>query len=144
MSEIELYGLMAIAQEHQNIAEKAGKQAEAASVALVQAVAMHRQSVGELSKAAQEAIAEAVRGQSTQLAAPMRDAAQKVTEAALAASRSLSGVVWWVYAAVFLAGLVAGAVGWGWYQARQASQVVAVDDVIRYLQENPQVLRPKK
>lgn len=144
MSEIELYGLMAIAQEHQKTAEKAGKQAEAATAALTQAVAMHRQSVGELSKTAQEAIADAVRGQSAQLAAPMRDAALKVTEAALAASRSLSGVVWWVYAAVFLAGLVAGAVGWGWYQARQASQVVTVEAVIDYLRENPTLSKPKR
>jgi hypothetical protein len=137
MSEIELYGLMAIAKEQQKTAEQAGKQAEAANAALAQAAAIHRQSVAELTKTAQEAIATAIRVQSAELAAPMQQAAQRVTEAAGLASRALSGVALWVYTALFLSGVLFGAAAWEWYQSRKASQVVNVQDVIEYLRKNP-------
>lgn len=142
MSETELFGLMAIAQEHQKTAEKAGKQAEAATAALAQAVAMHRQAVGELSKSAQEAIAGAVRSQSNEIAAPIREAAKSVTEAAQKASGAMSGVAWWVYGAVFAFGVLCGVVGWDYYQSRKASQVVPIESVIEYLRENPEAFRP--
>ena len=142
MSEIELYGLIGIAQEHQKTAEKAGKQAEAATAALTQAVAMHRQSVGELTKAAQEAIAAAVRSQSAELAAPLRQAAQSVTDAGKQAASAMSGVAWWVYGAVFAVGVLCGVVGWDWYQSRKPSGFVPIESVIDYVRENP--AKPKK
>lgn len=142
MSEIELYGLIGIAQEHQKTAEKAGKQAEAATAALAQAVAMHRQSVGELTKAAQEAIAAAVSSQSAELAAPLRQAAQSVTDAGKQAASAMSGVAWWVYGAVFAVGVLCGVVGWDWYQSRKPSGFVPIESVIDYVRENP--AKPKK
>lgn len=142
MSEIELYGLIGIAQEHQKTAEKAGKQAEAATAALAQAVAMHRQSVGELTKAAQEAIAAAVSTQSAELAAPLRQAAQSVTDAGKQAASAMSGVAWWVYGAVFAVGVLCGVVGWDWYQSRKPSGFVPIEAVIDYVRENP--AKPKK
>lgn len=142
MSEMEMYGLMALAKENQKTAEKAGKQAEAATAALVQAVAQHRHSVGELTKSAQEAIADAVRSQSAELAAPLRQAAQSVTDAGKQAASAMSGVAWWVYGAVFAVGVLCGVVGWDWYQSRKPSGFVPIESVIDYVRENP--AKPKK
>jgi hypothetical protein len=50
--------------------------------------------------------------------------------------------VWWVYVAVFLAGLLAGALGWDWYQSRKPSGFVPIESVIDYVRENP--AKPKK
>lgn len=130
MSEIELYGLMAIAQEHQKTAERAAKTSEAATAALAQAVAMHKQAAGELSKTAQDAITAAIRGQSAELLRPMEQAANRLEEAR-------SNTAAWIYPTVFFAGVLVGiAVHW-WASKEPPVQMVPIEAVIDYVRENP-------
>ena len=148
MSEIELYGLMAIAQEHQKTAqeqqktvEKAGKQLETAAAVLSQTVAQHRGNVEvlqqSLQQAAKSAIAEAVKNQAFVMSGPLEESAKKTAEAAQTAAGKLALLNSWVIFAVFAAGVLAGVGGAVWYHRDQAKYVVPVSEVMDYVEKHP-------
>lgn len=125
MSEMELYGLMAIAKEHQAAVERAQKGLDGAAVALVAAGKGFDQVRAEIRQAATEAVRAAVAGEATALATPLRQAAQEAANAAAATSAAANSVSWaWVLAA-FALGVSAGVAGTWWSVGKRLQSIEA-------------------
>lgn len=114
MSELELYGLMAIAKEHQAGVERASKSVEGAAGVLQSASRGFDQAKADLQRTASAAIREAVAAECQALAAPLKVAAGQA-EAAAASTLAAARTVSWLWLAMtFIAGI---GLGWGghWY-----------------------------
>lgn len=108
MSETELYGLMAVAQEHQKAAERHQKAAQAATQQLQQVTANAPETL-------REAAREALTGASSDLQDSVRQSQNAIQRTAMEARAAMRAVSWSLVTGAFAAGLLVGSVGWGWF-----------------------------
>lgn len=125
MSEMELYGLMAIAKEHQAAVERASKGLDGAATALVAAGKGFDQARAEIRQAATEAVRAAVAGEAATLATPLRQAAQEAEKAAAATSAAASSVNWAWALAAFALGVALGITGTWWHVGKRLQNIEA-------------------
>lgn len=123
MSEMELYGLMAIAKEHQAAVERAAKGLDTARAGLAAITERIDQVRVEIRQVAGDAIRNAVAADAEKLAAPLRQATQEASKAATAMYTAATAVSWaWVVVALAL-GLLGGA-GVVWWLVREDLQAI--------------------
>ena len=133
MSENELYGLMAIAREHQATAEKAGQKVEAAAQVLLQAAAAYDRARGELTATAGEAIRAAVAGHAASMVQPLRDGAALAREAAAEIRLAGRGILWaWLGCALAVGGVLGGGAMW-WGQVQQSERIARIEGYAQHI-----------
>jgi hypothetical protein len=129
MSEIELYGLMAVAKEHQKAVEKAAEGVRDAGERLTlaaQALNVERSAVAATTtKAAQEAAKAHLAGMVGEMQGAAKDARQKLAEAAQEAQGAVRVVSWAWLLAVFGLGLGVGTVAGMLLQAKKLDRIEA-------------------
>lgn len=108
MSETELYGLMAVAKEHQEAAERHQKAAQAAIREL-------RGVTQEAPRTFHTAATEALTGASSDLSKSVKASKQAIEGAAIEARNALRFVNWAYLGLAFLLGLLLATVVWGWF-----------------------------
>lgn len=108
MSETELYGLMAVAQEHQKAAERHQKAAQATLREL-------RELTNQAPETLRAAATDALTGASTDLRGSVKASKQAIEGAAIEARNALRFVNWAYLFLAFLLGLLLATAVWGWF-----------------------------
>lgn len=123
MSENELFGLMAVAQEQQKAAAAAQASAAKATEAMAAAVAAMPRAAQEAARAAGAALA-------VEMKAETERARQSVAQTASVAQAALRGVSWAWVGLAFAVGLAVGVAGMAWYYGGQLDHLTAYAQAI--------------
>lgn len=143
MSELELYGLMAIAKEHQAGVERASKSVEGAAGVLQSASRGFDQAKADLQRTASAAIREAVAAECQALAAPLKVAAGQA-EAAAASTLAAARTVNWLWLAMtFIAGIGVGWAGQWYFVSKDLKSLINYADATYQQTKPPEKAKPK-
>jgi Na+/proline symporter len=143
MSELELYGLMAIAKEHQAGVDRASKAVEGAAGVLQSASRGFDQARVDLQRTASTAIREAVAAECQALAAPLQLAAQKAQNAAERTQAAARTVKWLWLAMTFIAGIGFGWAGQWYFVSKDLKSLINYADAT-YNQTKPRTSEKAK